>query len=377
MAKRSAGSKNRGKSLLSGGSGNVQFDTSQIFIGVVDHIIKKDSEDRQTYLSEDSEISDYVDNRNVAYIIPIDKNTPDTLVKAYFMNSHNIDMPMVSEAVLCCKTSVGYIVIDRFSPNAFGTNFELSDYLLSKKLSGQGNFQGISVEASKDLRKKLGVKPIEEVAPFFQKEGANVFFGRNNQYMIFDYGSRINADDQEQQYSEEGSFVKLGLKQDGEQVDTKEDPSVVVLGKDTKVQSLLEANIESEYNVTEDGEPENGMGIQSDQLVFFGREFIVIYSQRDMLIHGEGNLYLDFKKIVNKADRINLGKNAKQPIVLGNEFVDMMNELVSIILDSKHLTKQGPTLRISPETEAKLRKFKAQYLRQNNSPVHSQRTFSD
>lgn len=377
MAKRSAGSKNRGKSLLGGGSGNVQFDTSQIFIGVVDHIVKKESENRETYLSEDSDISQYVDNRNVAYVIPIDENSPDTLVKAHFMNSHDLDMPMTSEAVLCCKTSVGYIIIDRFSPNAFGTNFELSDYLLSKKLSSQGAFKGISVEASKDLREKLGVKPIDKVAPFFQKEGAKTFFGRNNQYLIFDYGSRIDADDQEEEYSKEGSFLKLGLKQDGEQVDTKEDPSLVVLGKNTKVQSVLEPNIESEYNVSEDDEPNNGIGIQSDQLVFFGREFLVIYCEKDMLLHGNGNLYLDFKEIVNKADRINLGNNANQPVVLGNEFVDMMDELISIILNSKHLTQQGPTLRISPETEAKLRKFKAQYLRENNSPVHSQRTFSD
>ena len=377
MPTRREGSKNRGKSLFGENGGKVQFQKNEIFIGVVDQVVGKDSDVLESIVPESTDNKELFDNRTLVYVNPIELNEPDTLVKAYFINSHSLDVPLVGEAVLCCKTNVGNIIIDRFSPHAFGINFELSDYLLSNKLYAQGNTKLPEFSLSGKAKKELGMSSVEEVSPFFPQLGSKVFLGRNNQYMIFSHGPRYESDAEEQRFSEDGNFIKIGFREPGNQIDAKADPSLILVAQRAKVQALMEATIESKHNPDPDQEPDNGMGFQSDELVFFGRRFVVLYSRQNMLLKGEGNLFLEFREIIQQAEKIRLGEKADDPAVLGNKLVEMIGDLVEILNAFTLLTSQGPTTGLAPNTRAKLTSFKQKYIKRDNSPIHSKRTFLD
>lgn len=364
MTKKISIGKSKGKSLYGSNKSHVSFESNSFFIGIVDHVVTKGSEDLQP-----QEGAEFMDNRNVVYVYPIDSNDL-TIKKCYTMNSHEVDMPITGEPVLVCKTNVGNIVIDRFSPHAFGVNYELGDYLLRNV--GDGN---IRVEIDDETKKRLG---IETVKPFFSKEGSKAFFGRNNQYMIFDYGSRIESESEENEYTSEGSFIRLGIKDSEKQHSSKSDRSQIIVGVNAKVQTAIETNIESQFNPDVEDEPNNGIGFQSDELVFVGRQFVVLYSQVDMLLTGGRNLYVDFEKIIQKAENIKIGsEKADQPTVLGNKLVDMMEDLVEIMLSQTHLHPQGPTTGLNPTSQNKLRRFKSKYLKKNKSPIHSRKIFNE
>lgn len=57
---------------------------------------------------------------------------------------------------------------------------------------------------------------------------------------------------------------------------------------------------------------------------------------------------------------INLGSaNADQSLVLGEILLDKLSTFIDIVISSRHLTKQGPTIKIFPADEAKLIQLKS------------------
>lgn len=371
MSKSISPTKNKGQSLFGGDSGRTVSRSDQFFIGVVDHVVDKESNNLVKYTNDD-ELGKYLDDRYAVYVVPIDNNDDLTINKCYFLNTHNIDIPISGEAVLVMKSTVGNLIIDRFSPNAFGINYELFDYLLNDNMVN-GN---ISIEIPNEVRKAIGIGGTQQVKPFDLKLNSKAFLGRNNQYIIFDYGSRKGGDAEEEEYGSDGSYLRFGIKDSEEEKIGKEDPVSILLANNVKIQSIVGGNIESEFNKDSKYEPDNGIGIEGDELVFFGRQFVVIYSE-DMLLCGD-NLYLDFEEVTVKSEKIKLGsKNAKNPNVLGNELVDMVSELIGIMKNTKHLTPSGPSTGPTPDTILKLEKFKIKYLNKNSSPIHSNKVFLD
>lgn len=370
MSKSLSSNRNLGKSLYQGGTNSVSR-SDQFYIGIVDRVV--DASDNDVIRRSDNpSVSDFMDDRYAIYVVPIDLGSNNVLNKCFMINSHNMDIPISGEAVLVMRSNVGNVIIDRFSPNAYGVNYELSDTLIQSTISSDSPF----IELTKEAIDTIGIKGFSDVKPFDIKLNSKAFFGRNNQYFIMDYGSRKASDIEEEEYNGGSSNIRIGIKNSESQHVGKGDPTHIVLVENGKIQSLLDSVVESTFNPSYDRQGDNGFGVESDDLVFIGRQFVVIYSLQNMLISGERDLYIDFEQVILHSPKIKLGsEDARNPSVLGNELIEMMSELISVIQSMKHITPQGPTTGLTPDTIIKFEKLKSKYLRSNNSLIHSKKVF--
>lgn len=343
------------------------YDTvnQEIFIGIVKNIIDHDSDNLESIRDIPEELEEYVDNRNIAYITPIDSNFSNSIVPAFFINSHDIDYPLVEEAVLCVSTDLGNIIIDRLSIYGYGLNYDMMNYLQS---SGSFVDDNRNIVTTKENEDEFLRENIKKVAPFFAKKGSRAILGRNNQYLIFDAKERLNSSEKIKENTSSGKFVKLGIRENGSQQDTKEDNQIIIT-KDALLQFALNKRIPSNYNVSEEDEPMEGIGIQSKEIILKGSQFVVVYSNEDMLIKAE-NMYIQSILTEMDSDRINMVPDADNPAVKSNELTDLFNDLIDILDGAQAITPWGPAP-IDPATRLKLQKLKLSYL--ENIPKYSSR----
>lgn len=340
--------------------------TDNMFIGVVRGFVDKDSNLLQSYSNSDL-YKDYIDNRNVIYVTPTDQDT-NSIEPAVFLNSHEMDVPLLGEAVLCVSTELGNVVIDRLSSNQFALNYDSYAFLLDNVLGGEE----FEIQLPEGYENEFNKESFRNVAPFFPKVGSKNWLGRNNQYIIFDHGSRRNAGVNEETTTEDGSFVKIGIRREGEQTDTREDRSVILLARDASLNNLMTEHYRSEDKLHDDAEPQNGMGFQSEQMILYGDRFTVIYSRRDVLIEARERaiirskkLFIDNDETILDSDKIKLGSDgANQSYVKGQELVSMLREIISLIENGSYLVT-GTSAVPDPTYMSRLKAFKARKLNKN------------
>lgn len=345
-------------------------DESDFFVGIVRDFVDKDS-NLLSELTQSKDYSEYIDNRNVVYVTPIHSEL-DNVTPAIFLNSHKIDVPIIGEAVFCVKTGMGNLVIDQFSIHQFGLNYDVYDFLFDIYLEdGELNIE--YPEEYADKIKKQGVK---KVTPFFPKIGSQNWLGRNNQYLIFDNGSRHDAEDEEHEKTKNSANIKLGFREEGEQVDSREDQFVVIT-RDGSLNQLMTKDYKSKDKLED--EPNDGIGVQSDQVVMIGSRFVVMYSMKDLLIEAKEKLIMRANKIfgeseevVFKSGDIKLGsEQAGQSFVKGEELISLLKKIISLIESSTYLVT-GSSAVPDPSYLSKLKTFKATKLN-NNSNILSRK----
>ena len=319
-----------GKKLLSFLESSTSENFNNSFIGIVRSFVDKDSELLETY-SDSDQYREYIDNRNVVFVTPIDKNA-NTIEPAIFLNSHEMDVPILGEAVLCMQSELGNIIIDRLSLNQFALNYDSYDFLLDKLLVGSE----VEIEYPEEFKEEINRESFRDVAPFFPKMGSKNILGRNNQYFIFDHGEHRDATANEKEHTKDGDFIKVGFRVKGNQTDSREDPTLVTFARRAKLSKMLTEEYRSKYKQSEEVEPNEGLGAQSDQIMFIGRKFTVIFSLRDMLIEAKEKLILKSRLLILENDetdvvsnKINLGsKNARSPYVKGDELLNILKEII-------------------------------------------------
>jgi hypothetical protein len=138
---------------------------------------------------------------------------------------------------------------------------------------------------------------------------------------------------------------------------------------------MFSDRLENKYNITMDDEPMNGIGFQDDEVYLKGNRFVIFYSKKDLLVYAEEVLNIISKKqILIDSEKIQIGENANQKAVRGEDMVKMIDEFFSIIeeLPLKLLTPVGTTLGASPDVIAKMTNFRAKYLSTSN-PILSKK----
>lgn len=340
--------------------------TQNMFVGIVRGFVKEGSELLQSYSTSDL-YKDYIDNRNVIYITPSDQNA-NSIEPAIFLNSHEMDVPLLGEAVLCVSTQLGNIVIDRLSSNQFALNYDSYAFLLDNSFGGD-NFE---IQLPEGYEDEFNKESFRDVAPFFPKIGSKNWLGRNNQYMIFDHGSRRGAEGDVKNRTENGSYVKIGIRREGEQSDTREDKSAILLARKASLNNLMSEHYRSEDKLQDDAEPEYGMGLQSEQMILYGERFTVVYSRRDMLIEARERLiirsrklFMDNEETILDSDRIRLGsEGAKEPFVKGEELRSLLREIISLIENGSYLVV-GSSAKPDPAYLSMLKALKGRKLNKN------------
>ena len=333
---------------------------SDFFIGVVRAFVEKDSDLFESY-SEHEIYKDVIDNRNLIYITPADEHI-NVIEPAIFLNSHEMDLPLIGEAVFCVKTNMGNFILDRFSINQFALNEDIYEYLITN-IGGEST---LDIEFPEGYEDKVLKEPVSDVAPFDPKIGSKVWLGRNNQYMIFDSGSRKKAGVREKQTSEEGSFVKMGFRINGSQTDSREDPTMVTMVRNASLNNVMTEQYRSKERPEGEEEPKNGYGIQSDHIVLIGRRYTVIYSLRDIIIEAKRYIIqratkmdISVDEYLLKSKNITLGsENASEPFVKGEQLMSLLQDIISLIENGTYLVT-GTSATADPTFRARLRQFKS------------------
>lgn len=341
---------------------------SDFFIAVVREFVTEESEIYKSY-SNDEDFKNVLDNRNLLMVTPIDSN-PRDIQPAIFINSHQMDIPLLGEAVFCIKTNIGNIVIDRFSINQFALNYDGYEFFLNNITDKES----LEIQYPENYEENFKKEGISKVAPFFPKQGSNVWLGRNNQYIIFDHGVRKNAGINEQQNTKRGEYVKIGLRKKGNQTDDREDPTLFIIARQAPLTDLISEEIPKNGLLSPEQQPENGVGLQTDQMIFFGREYIVVHSKRDIVIEAIRNMKLKSEKLEIISDKfildskeIKLGsENSKQPFVRGNDLIDLLKDFISLIEKGSYLVT-GTSAKADPAFIAQLRMFRQRNLNKNSN----------
>jgi len=346
---------------------------SNFFIGIVREVITKDSTNLLSHL-ETEEYKDLIDNRNVILITPAHSKV-NNIEPAFFLNNHSIDLPLLGEAVFCIKTSMGNFIIDRFSLNQFALNYDSYEWLMSNIVHGKD----IEIEYPKEYEDVFNKETVHEVAPFDMKEGGKYFLGRNNQYFIFDHTQRKNSSPIEEENTKHGNYIKLGFRNRGNQSDTREDSVLMVMSKQASLNHLLTERYNSKLKNKNVEQVNSGLGLQADHFLCVGRYFTVIFSLKDLLIEAKDKLFLISNKLeiennnTNiKSPEIKLGINPNQSFVRGEDLVNAMRQIISLIRNARYLVAGTSTTSADPTFNAQLRSFEARYLN-NNSPILSKK----
>lgn len=96
------------------------------------------------------------------------------------------------------------------------------------------------------------------------------------------------------------------------------------------------------------------------------------------LNEGEVVLYNEFgQQIRLEQDKINLGKSADEPAVLGNVLVELLGEIMDILINGNSVltTTPGNPSAPNPLVASQLTAFKSQYLTTATTNILSQETF--
>lgn len=343
-----------------------------IFIAIVRHVVDEESDILESLRGVPENLLEYVDNRNVAYITPIDSNFSNSLVTAYFINSHDIDYPLKGEAVLCVNTELGNIIIDRLSMYGYGINYDVMDYIQQSErfIDNPKTSESIELEKNEDIIREN----IEKVAPFFSKKGSRTVLGRNNQYLIMDMKARSEASENVKEYTDNGKFLKLGFRDSGNQHDDRKD-SQIVFTKDALLQYMMEGRIPSGYNVDPDDEPDEGIGIQSDEVILRGNRFVVIYSKQDLLVKAK-NIYFESDLFELNSKRVNLQKDASNPVVKSKELRDALDQFSQLVNNLMVATPTGPAP-LDPSSKTNVQRFRNRYVMPQNPPYASRKSFTE
>ena len=344
------------------------------FIGIVRDVVYEQGELFQSY-SKNPDYEKFIDNRSEIFVTPIDDDYKTTVISCRFMNNHEMDLPLKGETVLCLVTKFGVVIIDRMAQNPFVLNYDSNEPILTGKNINPEDDIEIDIADQNGIIKE----GLRSVAPFHPKMGSRVWLGRNNQYMIFDQRSRLNAKKVEREHTNEGSFVKIGFRIDGEQSDTREDPSFSVWARRANISKMMSQSMNSKFYQLEDSN--YGYGVQSDDLLFIGKSFTCIYSGGDMLISAKRRLILESRElhVENRKTKIvspdiELGENARSPVILGDVFVNEFGkDLIRLIQNAQYLTPTGTTTGPSPVLISEIQKFTAKYLR-SSSKILSKNT---
>jgi len=335
-------------------------DSNTLLLGIVIDVITIDHEDFVK-----NENIPYLDNRNAIIYLPIGQN-PSTPKLANLLNKRDYELPLKNEAILVLSSMIGDVVIDTFSlsPNI---NYDPQVGLLANNESFIKDIKTLDFE--KNQLEQLKKATTQELPPFASKIGSKYFLGRNGQYLIFDTQKRLLDDEKS-----DGDFIKVGFRLSENETETSDD-NCIIIAKNEKIQKMFSDRLENKYNITMDDEPMNGIGFQDDEVYLKGNRFVIFYSKKDLLVYAEEVLNIISKKqILIDSEKIQIGENANQKAVRGEDMVKMIDEFFSIIeeLPLKLLTPVGTTLGASPDVIAKMTNFRAKYLSTSN-PILSKK----
>lgn len=337
------------------------------FIGIVEYVIDTESEALST--NPDNEL---IDNRYTVFVKPVDSRGLSTSVKCKMVNNASLNLPVQNEAVMCIPTNQGIFITDKFTVTAQNLNFDPATYMLSTGYGGGDKLKSIPIDENQ--KKYLKKQPLDVNPPFKCKVGSRYELGRNGQYLIFDYGKRIDGERES-----EGSFVKVGVRAEGNEEESPED-DVIYIAKDDKIAEFMDfsMDIDEDFEIPSEEMSNNGIGMKSDDLYFVGNRYVVMFSKNNFIIRSYEKIFLQSNVSATvESDRINLGIGAEQPMVKGNDVVKMMDEFISIIesMQTGILTSMGNTLGFTPNILASINMFKSKYLVDNQSPIHSKKNF--
>lgn len=337
-------------------------DNREFFVGIVREVVTRDSQYR-TELDGATQQSEYFDNRYTVLVTPLDSPYQESLIEAHFVNgSHQIDVPVENEAVLCIKTVVGVLIHDRLSMYGYGVNNDNQVYLLSR--------YGTQITQQNTDYNSFKKERIQNVLPWFYKKGCTYNIGRNNQYLIFDAGFRELASEGEKEATSDGKYIKMGFKKPKNSEDSSSDPSSAVICSDASIFDLFATKINSN-NFSEDEALTNGAGIQTDDLVFIGRNLVVFYSLNKFIIKGR-DVFIEANNLVElEAPRINLGSGAQNRAVSGEDLLAILGDVQGILrsMATGSLVSPAGVVTLRPDVVQKINQLQASY--RLNSPNSS------
>lgn len=302
--------------------------SKEIFIGIVQDVVHKESTLLKPIRDAYEQFPEEMNNRHMLLVSAISGNHPAVSEQAWYINSsHEMDMPISGESVLCVRTEYGVIVISRLGQYGYGMNYDPKDGTLATSADpsqeGRSNFSGVDIDYGKHTKKKN----LKEVRPFYYKPASYNIAGRDNQYFIMDTRERWEPSGNEKEWTKNGTFIKMGMKKGGNQVEHRMDTTKTTMTIEAKIQPMMEQEPFSVRNPKIPDQSWNGAGMESDDLYFSSRTYNVSYSGYEILENAGSNYYVDAPRFSeHESRRIHLGRFANQPVVLGWEYIKMWEE---------------------------------------------------
>jgi 3D (Asp-Asp-Asp) domain-containing protein len=343
---------------------------TEFFIGIVRGFVDKDS----VFLKEldgQNAKTNFFDNRHTVLVTPLDSPYSEAIVESHFCNtSHHMDVPVENEAVLCMKTQAGNIILDRLSIYSYGVNEDNQIYLLSK-------FGTQTTKINTDYN-SFKQERVERVLPWFYKKGCTYTIGRNNQYIVFDAGFRQNAPESEKEKTTDGKFIKVGFKKPNASEDSANDPSSVLISQDASIFDLFKTKFKSQQ-FNEQEQATDGVGIQTDDVLFIGRNLVVFYSLNKLYIKGK-QVFIEADSLLElQANRIDLGRGADKKAVSGDDLIQALSDIHLILqsMSTGSLVSPAGNVIATPDLISRITQLNAKYQfsSKNSSPLLSQKIY--
>jgi hypothetical protein len=315
---------NRSKSIGQDYTNELHSDSREQFVAVVRAMVERDSPLLQSFGER------FMDNRHAFFVTPIDSNSDNTYTIAYFMNgSHGMDLPLPNEAVMCVNINSNIFIVDRLSVYAYGVNDDNSVHLLSK--IGTYDPKAKITEIRNDFN-SFKKESINTVVPWFFKQGCYYKIGRNNQFLIFDAGSRSQRSSKETDETTDGKYIKMGFKEGDKDYESGRNPSSIIISKDAPIFSLFSSKVNSSVIDENKTSSQNGIGIQTDDVLFIGRRSVTLFSPEKLLLKSN-RIFLEAETSVNvTSPRINLGNaEVNAPIAKAEPIAEALSDLASIL----------------------------------------------
>lgn len=321
------------------------------YVGVV---TKVETRDNSTSIDDEY---DFIDTRYTVYVKPLHLKS-NTIKRCFFLNGSSLDLVIKGETVFCYSLMNVDVIIDKFLINA---------YLLNYSFPSDKTYTNISSDTeNKDYR----LQSIEKVKPFNLNIGSKAELGRNNQYMIFESGTPPEL--REEFENNKYVALRMGIREEGNEDLSPEDTFQITCRNCDALDFL---DIDSNRTAFPDNRKDRSHVNKSDELFLVGRKFIVIYS--DNILNLYSNIIrLDGKERIDiESKRINLGDEANQPVIKGNDAIQMISEMIDLMQNAQYITPAGSSTGANPAFVALLQQFRFRYLKNNNSPIHSKKTF--
>jgi hypothetical protein len=218
-------------------------------------------------------------------------------------------------------------VIDRLSPFAFGVNYDPKDASVGANADPTNMSRKVHSGVDPSYGKYGIKKSITENRPFYYKPASYNRVGRNNQYFVLDAKPRLEPTGEEQPWSEDGIFFKMGIKDGERQVEHRLDPTKITGTVDAKIQPMMEQKPFSVRNPSLEQQSWNGVGEESDDIYHSARKYAVTYSGFEILNNAVKNFYVDAPRFSeHESGRIHLGRFSNHPLVLGWKHIEMWEE---------------------------------------------------